>query len=53
MSGRVTSTLVITVSPGDQGASVTCTADNSALLQPQSASVVLDVIGNNNPCEEM
>ena len=45
MSGRVTSTMVTTVTPADQGASVSCTADNSHLVQAQSASVVLDVIG--------
>ena len=49
LGGRITSTVLITgVSQGDQGAAVTCTADNSALLQPQTASVVLDVIGNTS-----
>ena len=53
VSGRVTSTMVITVTQSDQGASVSCTADNSALVQPQSASVVLDVIGITcYPCED-
>ena len=47
VSGRVTSTMVTTVTPSDQGASVSCTADNSHLVQAQSASVVLDVIGIN------
>ena len=49
LSGRITSTLVINgLSQSDQGATVTCTADNSALVQPQSASVILDVIGNQS-----
>ena len=46
--GRVTSTVLITdLSAEDQGSVVTCTAHNSVLIQPQTASVVLDVIGNN------
>lgn len=46
LSGRVTSTVVISgLTPEDQGAMVTCTADNSVLIQPQTATVLLDVIG--------
>ena len=46
ISGRVTSTVVISgLRLSDQGAQVTCTADNSALIQPQTTSVILDVIG--------
>lgn len=45
LSGRVTSTVVISgLTPEDQGAMVTCTADNSVLIQPQTATVLLDVI---------
>ena len=46
LSGRVTSTVVISgLTQEDQGAKVTCTADNSVLIQPQTATVLLDVIG--------
>lgn len=45
ISGRVTSTAIISgLKLSDQGAQVTCTADNSALIQPQTTSVILDVI---------
>ena len=48
LSGRVTSTVVMSgLSQADLGALVTCTADNSVLIQPQTATVVLDVIGKD------
>ena len=46
-SGTVTSTILLTdLSDLDQGAAVTCTADNSALIPAQSTTVLLDIIGN-------
>ena len=46
ISGRVRSTVIISyLKASDQGAKVTCTADNSALIQPQTTSITLDVIG--------
>ena len=48
ISGRVRSTVIISdLKASDQRSKVTCTADNSALIQPQTTSITLDVIGND------
>ena len=47
VAGVVTSSVVIDqVTLGDQGLEISCTADNSVLIQPQTSSVKLDIIGN-------
>ena len=47
LSGTVTSTILLTdISGQEQGASISCTADNSALIPAQTTSVSLDIIGN-------
>ena len=45
-SGAVTSSVMIEqVTTSDQGSTISCTAHNSLLIQPQTTSVLLDVIG--------
>ena len=46
VAGVVTSSVIIDqVATGDQGLEISCTADNSVLIQPQTSSVKLDIIG--------
>ena len=49
LSGTVTSTILLTdIKLEDQGAAISCTADNSALIPAQTTTVILDIIGNNS-----
>ena len=49
LSGTVTSTILLTdIKLEDQGAQISCTADNSALIPAQTTTVILDIIGEND-----